>query len=342
MLPNLIYLIETVLALSFVAVSIGGAALGGETVLITVDDGLLFGRSIAMQDELLKVDWPLTGEVEIPIDRAAGVLFDWPVDPVEQDQLRDKIVDSGKTGGDRIFLSNGDKIEVAVVGIDDRAVTVELGGRKTSLPVDRVRAISFDPALRAVRWRSKSGFWVRFANGSELLDKTIDLVDPKRNKIDRKNIVGETKPAGENVEFLSDRRPDEVESRPLLSIDWPVGLDRSTTGGRLRAAGQIYRKGIGVHGPSRLVYRLDGQYRRFEADGAIDDSAGDGGSVRFKVELDGKPVFESPIVRGGDRPVPISVDLKGAKQLTLIVEMADRLDQLDRANWLDARLIRAD
>jgi hypothetical protein len=39
-------------------------------------------------------------------------------------------------------------------------------------------------------------------------------------------------------------------------------------------------------------------------------------------------------------PVPVSVDLGGAKRLDLVVDFADRADELDRANWLNARLVK--
>ena len=46
------------------------------------------------------------------------------------------------------------------------------------------------------------------------------------------------------------------------------------------------------------------------------------------------------VVRGGQPPVPLSVDLKGAKRISLLVDFADRGDELDHADWLDARLVR--
>ena len=36
----------------------------------------------------------------------------------------------------------------------------------------------------------------------------------------------------------------------------------------------------------------------------------------------------------------ISVDNDGAKRLDLVVDFADRADELDHANWLNARLVR--
>ena len=77
--------------------------------------------------------------------------------------------------------------------------------------------------------------------------------------------------------------------------------------------GRRYLKGIGMHSASRLTYRLDGKYRRFDAAVALDDSAGNGGSVTFGVYVlrDGswKEAYTSGIVRGGEAPRPVSVDV---------------------------------
>jgi hypothetical protein len=103
-------------------------------------------------------------------------------------------------------------------------------------------------------------------------------------------------------------------------------------------------KGIGMHSASRLTYRLEGNYRRFDAAAAIDDSTDGRGSVTFGVYVlrDEKwqEAYQSSIVRGGDAPVPVSVDVSGAAGLTLTVDYADRGDELDRVVWLDARLIK--
>jgi len=62
--------------------------------------------------------------------------------------------------------------------------------------------------------------------------------------------------------------------------------------------------------------------------------------VRFRVFVDGREKAASATIRGGDKPVPLRVDLAGAKRLDLVVDFADRGDQLDHADWLNARLIR--
>jgi hypothetical protein len=216
---------------------------------------------------------------------------------------------------------------------------------------------------------------------------------------------------------------------PLFPLGWPYRADHNVTGGRLRAGGRLYLKGLGVHSAARLVYELgagargegrgagdkllsplptnlrsvpgEGQPKnsplplgegqgvragqpnsplplgegqgvratgpkalgspspgrrpgepgdpkrplgptaqRFAAELAIDDSTAGGGSVQFRVLVDGREKFASPILRGGDPPVPVSVDLTGAKKLELLVDYADRADVLDHADWLDARLLK--
>ena len=50
--------------------------------------------------------------------------------------------------------------------------------------------------------------------------------------------------------------------------------------------------------------------------------------------------YKSNMVRGGESPQSVAVDLGGASGLTLTVDYADRGDELDYADWLDARLVR--
>jgi len=151
---------------------------------------------------------------------------------------------------------------------------------------------------------------------------------------------------GERFVYLSDLEPAGYRHVPYLSIEWPYARDRNVLGYPLSVAGQRYLKGIGMHSAARLTYQLDGNFRRFDSAVAIDDSAEKSGSVTFGVYLlrDGTwtEAFTSGVVRGGDAPRLVSVDVTGAQGLTLTVDFADRGDELDRANWLDARLVKAD
>jgi hypothetical protein len=146
------------------------------------------------------------------------------------------------------------------------------------------------------------------------------------------------------IDYLSDLVPVDYRHRPYLDVEWPYQRDRNVLGEPLVAGEKIYLKGIGMHSAGRISYRLDGKYKQFAAELAIDDSADGRGSVMFGVYLlrDGKlsEAYKSGIVRGGDAPVPVSVDVTGAQGITLTVDYADRGDEMDRADWLDARLVK--
>jgi hypothetical protein len=47
------------------------------------------------------------------------------------------------------------------------------------------------------------------------------------------------------------------------------------------------------------------------------------------------------VVRGGDAPTHISVELGDATAIALLVDFADRGDERDLANWLNPRLVPA-
>ena len=57
---------------------------------------------------------------------------------------------------------------------------------------------------------------------------------------------------------------------------------------------------------------------------------------------DGRELFKSETLRGGAKPVDISVDISGVKLLELSTDAADGLDLGDHANWADLRMIRSD
>ncbi|MBK8269018.1 MAG: NPCBM/NEW2 domain-containing protein [Planctomycetes bacterium] len=95
-----------------------------------------------------------------------------------------------------------------------------------------------------------------------------------------------------------------------------------------------------MHGYSSLTYELKGEFERFSAVIGVDDSVGGSGSVVFRVLGDGKALFESRVMRGGDAPESVVVDLAGLDRLTLECDTADELDLSDHADWANAVLIR--
>ena len=224
-------------------------------------------------------------------------------------------------------------------------LTTEVG--PVEIEMDRVAAVVFNPALRRKPTFKGLHAWAGFADGTLLLADRLE--------VDAKKVVttalGQTRktaaedlvflqPLEGRVAYLSDRPPGGYRHVPYLNLRWPLKADRNATGGRLRGDGRLYLKGLGMHTAARATYPVDEKYKRFDAALGIDDSTAGRGSVRFRVFVDGREKFTSDTIRGGQTSVPISVDVTGAKRLDLIIDFADRADEMDHANWLDARLVR--
>jgi len=69
-------------------------------------------------------------------------------------------------------------------------------------------------------------------------------------------------------------------------------------------------------------------------------SWGEAGSVVFRVWGDDKILFESPVMRGGDAPKPLQVDVGGVLLMRLEVDFAEDGDLADHGDWANARLLR--
>jgi len=113
---------------------------------------------------------------------------------------------------------------------------------------------------------------------------------------------------------------------------------RSVEGNPLAVAGRAFPRGLGTHAPGRLVVDLRGGSARFSAWVGVDDEAAPGtGSVEFRVQADGRVLFESGVVRRGDPPRAVDVDVRGVRRLTLTVTDAGDGAEGDHADWADAR-----
>lgn len=149
--------------------------------------------------------------------------------------------------------------------------------------------------------------------------------------------------------FLSSMAPLSAEpSRPFgddLGLTYAPRFDRNVLGGPLASGGRRYTRGIGVHAPSRIAWKVEPGFARLVGAVAIDDSVlrlSVRGSVRFRVLVDGKERFASAVVRGGEPPVRFDVPLDGGVEIALETEVADEAHIADRANWLDLTLLRAE
>lgn len=114
----------------------------------------------------------------------------------------------------------------------------------------------------------------------------------------------------------------------------------------LRIGDQGFEHGLGTHANSEIIASVPEKAVRFEAMVGIDnnaDTGGQRGSGVFIVEFGGQEAVRTPVVRGGEAPVPVAFDVPaGTNSLTLKVDTTEDGPAHDQADWADARYILAD
>ncbi len=133
-----------------------------------------------------------------------------------------------------------------------------------------------------------------------------------------------------------------LETLDLSVIDQDWGraqAAKSVDGHPLTIGAQTFEHGVGTHAASEFRIDLHGAARRFEAQVGVDAEVGKLGSIVFVAVVDGKEVLRTPVLHGGQAPVPVSIDLAGADTLLLLVENGNDNIDYDHADWADARLI---
>jgi hypothetical protein len=312
------------------------------------------GSEISLESELLSMDGNATrAPLRLPRDSVAVAIFDMPTD---HDSVRtlEKRITAASVDVDTLLFTNGDQITGQIVDLANDKLNFNSAAADVLVDRARVAAVVFRRAP-ATKPASDSGLkvWVGLRDGSRLLARNVvvedasaklPLFDGGAASVPAETIVA-LQPIGGDVVYLSDLNHASYRHIPFLSLAWDFLRDHSASGGPLVAQSQRYLKGLGMHSAARITYDLDREYRAFQSEVAIDDSTGALGSVACRVFTDDgsgqwRLKYEGPIIRGGQQPTPVNVDLTDAKRLSLLVDFADRGDEQDHVDWLDARLIR--
>jgi len=101
---------------------------------------------------------------------------------------------------------------------------------------------------------------------------------------------------------------------------------------------KVYSKGLGAHANGTIVIDLGGAYSLFQSEVGIQRQDGGKCSVIFKVLADGSEVFNSGTMTQSCPAKPVSVNVSGVQELTLIVAATGSDISYCAGNWADARL----
>ena len=127
-----------------------------------------------------------------------------------------------------------------------------------------------------------------------------------------------------------------------MSSGWGRPLaNQSVTGKPLSIAGRTYNRGVGTHAHSMLYVTLDGKAERFGAYVGVDDATGGRGTIQFRVYGDGKRLYDSGVMKGGQAATRLDVPLAGVTRLVLLVTSAGDGVDFDHADWAEAEFVVA-
>jgi hypothetical protein len=298
--------------------------------------------------------------LHLPHARLRGVLLHPPWEDRARDQLYDTLLE-GQISEHAFWLDNGDRFTGLIIGaeLDGREALWRLRTAAGELTISHEKLVAVAwPSIALGDDAGRAGGVLGLRDGSRVLVEHIrtegdraelQLVDGITLSLAADALwsqIAYVRPPNQTISFASDLQPLGYRHVPFLNVAWSYGTDRNALGNRLRSAGMWFEKGLGVHSTSRLAYDVPKGAQRFQAELALDTSAGNAGSVVFRIYLqpDGgewQQAFASPIVRGSEAPLNVDVDVSSARRLALIVEFADRGDEMDRANWLMARFVNA-
>ncbi|MDJ1644940.1 sigma-70 family RNA polymerase sigma factor [Streptomyces pakalii] len=100
-----------------------------------------------------------------------------------------------------------------------------------------------------------------------------------------------------------------------------------------------YAHGVTVHARSSVTIQLNRPCTRYEAMVGVDDLTLGLGAVRFSVfNGDGARLWRSPVMKGGEPAVPVSVGIAGQSSIRLVVEPEGPMGGVALADWADSRI----
>lgn len=301
-----------------------------------VGGGVLVGTPVRVEGDTVIWSTASVGDLPASLRRAVGI-----------SRAGQPLPRSGDASNqDRVQLLNGDIIEGILADASAEELTLQIvGGDPIPVPLDSVASVVFAAGAREEPSRTP-GFQVCLADGSTVRAQRLSLADgqlefaiadeSRRVPLDA---VWSIEQVNGPVTWLSDLPPVENVQRPFMGEPVPAHFNETLAGHPIQIAGQSFGKGIAVHSYSRLVYDVSEGFRTFRTRYAIEGPA-DKADVTVRILVDGKLAHEQANVTAGAISPVHTIDLAGAKQLTLEVDYGQTYDVQDRLIWLEPALLR--
>jgi len=133
---------------------------------------------------------------------------------------------------------------------------------------------------------------------------------------------------------------DSLDLRKMVQRRQTPRAGRSLRNNPMTLNGVVYQHGIGTLSISEFVIDLKGQATRFMSMVGLDDEVKTRkGSATFEVWVDNKKAADTGVMRSGDPPKLISVDLTGARYLELFFDDGGDVSTDDNGDWAGAMIV---
>jgi hypothetical protein len=309
-----------------------------------VGGGLVRAASLTIENDVCQVvTFAGDEKLGIPLERLRAVRFD----PALKSEAIDKAIAAPSAEVDRIFVKVDDAVESIggiTVALTDSDLKAQIEGAEQTIPRSRLVSIvvtqpSGEDELANATVTLRDGSKVP-GEIQSLAEGKLTLAMPPGGKVDISwAAVANVTIRSRRVAYLSDLKPTGLEQRSITFLDVPWKRDRSVLGRPLIVGNRTFEKGIGAHATSKLTFEAGGRYDELAAEIGIDAETGGKGDCVFTVLADGESIF-SQRMKGSDPPAPLRVDIRGKKEITLVVEAGEGLDLADHADWCDVRFIQ--
>ena len=133
---------------------------------------------------------------------------------------------------------------------------------------------------------------------------------------------------------------DEVYKDSCFVQDWGIPqINQSVVWTPLTVNGVVYKRGIGAHSISRMLYDLGGKAVSVSGLVGADDNNLYAGKLQFKIIGDKKELWKSGVMRKGDPVKEFNVSLSGIDKVLLLVEECGDGIMYDHADWLNVKFV---
>lgn len=292
-------------------------------------------------------------EWSLALDTAVAAVWlrpppaDTPTDPAQYTWL------AGKPTRDVLLYRNGDTVRGTITAFTESGLKFTPdGGAAREVTLKDLAAVGFNSQFAKPRKPKGPYAHLVLTDGTRL---DVTEVAVKDDVLVCKAVCG---PAVEvplaklvslavlqgSATYLSDLKPKKEETTGFLGDGWTWVPDRTVRGQPLRllsADGEnTFDKGLGTHPKTVLTYDLAGKYTRFEAVVGLDSATGKRGRADVRIRVDGKevPLPELKALSAGN-VIPVKLDVRGAKELVLVIDFGPTGDVQADVNWGNARLV---